>query len=91
MTMYIRVSFSFKISLCVELRIPSDQSSVVVLNIRSIRYDTVNPPNTLIAETAIAVQPRTFVADPLSWLAMRIPPNMTTPKEEDTFNSEHMI
>ena len=78
--MYIRVSFSFKISLCVELRKTEDLTSyhclvklfascaslTSFLNINSIRYDTVNPPNTLIADIAIAVQPRTFVADPLS-------------------------
>ena len=47
---------------------------------RSIRYETVNPPNTLIAATDMEAQPRTFVGLPVSVLAMRIPPKMTTPE-----------
>ena len=50
------------------------------LNIRSIRYDTANPPNTLMAATPIEMQARTFVAVPFSADAMRIPPKITTPE-----------
>ena len=49
------------------------------LNILSIRYDTAKPPQTLIDETAIALQPSTLVADPVSVEAMRTPPRITTP------------
>lgn len=49
------------------------------LNISSIRYETANPPTTLIAATAIEVQASTFVGDPDGSLAIKIPPNITTP------------
>ena len=49
------------------------------MNMSNIRYETANPPKTLIAATPVAPHPRKQVGDPLSRETMRIPAKMTTP------------